>query len=276
LNLVAAVVIVLGAAAVSGGAMLLVRRRAPGGGYFADGDRAAGFFGVLATGLSVVLGFIIVLAFTSYDESRTGAEQEAITVAQQVETAQFLPEASSAAMTGQLVCYARSVVHIEWPEMEDGRLGEHINPWAVELYRSARAIDTTSSTQDAAFGKWLDQTSDREGARTSRVHGAVGVIPAPLWLMLSAATAIVFVFMLFFADSTERAVVQVLMITSVTCVITAMLLVLWMLDNPFHDGVGGLRPAAMERTLRVVDQELELTDRPIVIPCDANGSPRPR
>ena len=71
--------------------MLLVRRRAPEGSYFQDGDRASGVFGVLATGFSVLLGFIIFLTFTSYDQSRTGAEAEALAVAQQVETAQFFP-----------------------------------------------------------------------------------------------------------------------------------------------------------------------------------------
>jgi hypothetical protein len=33
-------------------AMLVVRRRAPEGSYFEDGDRAAGVFGVLATGFA--------------------------------------------------------------------------------------------------------------------------------------------------------------------------------------------------------------------------------
>ena len=73
-------------------AMLLVRRHAPEGSYFSDGDRASGVFGVLATGFSVLLGFIIFLAFSSYDDSRSGAETEATIVAQQVQTAQFLPE----------------------------------------------------------------------------------------------------------------------------------------------------------------------------------------
>ena len=63
--------------------MLLVRRRAPEGGFFADGDRLAGVFGVLATGFSVLLGFIIFLAFESFDQSRSGAEQEALVLVQQ-------------------------------------------------------------------------------------------------------------------------------------------------------------------------------------------------
>src|SRR3954462_11935797 len=112
--------------------MLLVRRTAPEGGYFADGDRAAGVFGVLATGFSVLLGFIVFLAFTSFDASRAGAEDEALVVAQQVETAQFFDPADGAELTGQLVCYGRSVANDEWDQMVAGTLSEQINPWAVE------------------------------------------------------------------------------------------------------------------------------------------------
>ena len=51
-------------------------------------------FGVLATGFSVLLGFVIFLAFSSYDQSGSGAETEALMVSQQVETAQFFPAAA--------------------------------------------------------------------------------------------------------------------------------------------------------------------------------------
>jgi len=74
--LVAAVIVVVGAA-LPVGAMLLVRTRAPEGSHFQDGDRAAGVFGVLATGFAVLIGFVVFLAFESYDTSRSGAETEA-------------------------------------------------------------------------------------------------------------------------------------------------------------------------------------------------------
>ena len=84
MNLVVGILVVIVATAVTVTAMLAVRRRAPEGSYFQDGDRASGVFGVLATGFSVLLGFIIFLAFQSYDASRTGAEPEATIVAQQI------------------------------------------------------------------------------------------------------------------------------------------------------------------------------------------------
>src|SRR5436190_21402337 len=89
--------------------LLLVRRRAPEGSFFADGDRAAGVFGVIATGFSVLLGLIVFLAFESYDQSRTGAEAEARLVTQQFETAQFLPAVVRRQFGDELVCYARFV-----------------------------------------------------------------------------------------------------------------------------------------------------------------------
>jgi hypothetical protein len=83
---------------------------------------------VLAGGFAIFAGFIIFLAFTSYDQSRSGGEAEALTVVQQFETAQFLPAPVLAPLSGELVCYGRSVVHQEWPQMEDGKGGDTINP----------------------------------------------------------------------------------------------------------------------------------------------------
>ena len=81
MNFALAVLIVVAADALAIGVLLLVRRRAPEGSFFTDGDRASGVFGVLATCFAIFAGFVIFLAFTSYDQSRSGAETEALTVA---------------------------------------------------------------------------------------------------------------------------------------------------------------------------------------------------
>src|SRR4051812_32663089 len=101
MNVGAAALIIVASTSLSIVAMLLVRRRAPDGSYFADGDRAAGVFGVLATGFAVLLGFVVFLAFTSYDQARSGAETEATIVGQQFETAQLLPPPAASKLTGQ-------------------------------------------------------------------------------------------------------------------------------------------------------------------------------
>jgi hypothetical protein len=272
MNIVVGALVAILVTSLTVAAMLAVRRRAPEGGYFADGDRAAGVFGVLATGFSVLLGFIVFLAFTSYDQSRTGAEREALMVLQQVETAQFFPDPVAGDLTGELICYGRSVVSDEWEKLREGTLGDTVNPWGVELFRTLRGFEPEKTSAQSAYDRWLDETSAREEARLDRVHGAVGVIPPSLWIVLFVIASIIFVFTLFFADSGERAVVQGLLMGSVTLVMVSMFLLLFALDRPFHSGVGGLDPTAMERTLRLVDDALGAVDVQVTAPCDARGA----
>jgi hypothetical protein len=271
MNLVWAALIVAAVAAPAVAAMLLVRRRAPEGSRFSDGDRASGVFGVLATGFSVLAGFVVFLAFTSYDKSRVGAEQEALALGRQIETAQFLPTPVAAELSGELICYGRSVVHVEWPEAEAGNAVGDVNPWGVELFRTMRLFQPQTPVQESAFDKWLDHTADREAARIDRVHGAEGVIPSPLWIVLILLSIVIVGYVFFFADSAERAVSQGVLMGSVASTLAAMLLLIQFLDSPFKEGVGGIQPVAMERTLRTFDQALVAVGREIDPPCDEQG-----
>ena len=139
------------------------------------------------------------------------------------------------------------------------------------MFRTLRTVQPRTDTQQSAYDKWRDQTSAREEARLDRVHGAVGVIPTTLWIVLFFITAVIFVYMLFFADRGERAVVQGMLIGSVVSVMAALMLLLNGLDSPFHDGVGGLQPVAMERSLRIIDEALGSVGVQAQPPCDALG-----
>jgi hypothetical protein len=271
MNVLASAAIVGACAAAAVGVLLLVRRHAPDGGFYTDGDRAAGVFGVLATGFAVLLGLVVVLAFTSYDASRAGAESEAITVAQQFEVANLLPEKQGRRLAGELVCYARSVVHQEWPRMQTGTHTSETSPWGLRLYRTLRSIEPRTASEQAAYAKWLDQRLDREAARSARLHGATGVIPAPLWLVLAISAVMIVGFMMVFADSGERAVVQATFVGTVVVVIVATLLLIRFLDDPYAPGLGAVRPVAMERTLQMLDDYRHVVGDNAPPPCDERG-----
>ncbi len=253
-------------------AMLLVRRRAPEGSYFKDGDRASGVFGVLAGGFAIFAGFIIFLAFSTYDQSRSGAETEATTVNQQFETAELMPPAVRHTLAGELVCYARSVVYQEWPQMQAGKGGDTINPWSAALFRTLRVVNPKSATEQAAFSKWIDQRAAREQGRSDRLHGAEGIIPSSIWLVLFLIAGVVFGFMLFFADSGEGAPSQAMLMASATTVIVLTLAAINALDNPYRAGLGQIKPVAMQRALRILDAERAVVNDTAPVPCDARGT----
>ena len=165
---------------------------------------------MLATGFAVLIGFVVFLAFKSYDTSRSGAETEARIVEQQFETAQFLPVRPRARLSGELVCYARTSPR-EWPRMESTAPSATEEPVARCDVAHPATIDPARrpSRRRTPSGSTSDPTA--KTARTDRIHGAEGVIPPPVWIVLFFASGVIFVYMLFFADSAERAVVQATM-----------------------------------------------------------------
>ena len=102
---------------------------------------------------------------------------------------------------------------------------------------STRSSRRPTSSSRRTTGGWT-RPSNREQARIDRVHGAEGLIPLPLWLVLFVISAVIFVFILFFADSAEGVVTQGLLMGSVTVVITLLLLLLAFFDHPAR-GPGG-------------------------------------
>jgi hypothetical protein len=117
----------------------------------------------------------------------------------------------------------------------------------------------------------MDQTANREQARIDRVHGAEGIIPSPLWAVLFVICAVIFMYMLFFADRAEGAVTQGVLMGSVTVVITLLMLLLVFFDHAHGHGVGQLQPTAMERSLRLMDSEVQVAGIHVTAPCDEHG-----
>ena len=78
--------------------------------------------------------------------------------------------------------------------MRAGTQGDAINPWGVRMFRTLEGVEPKTAVEQSAYDKWLDQTSAREEARLDRIHGAVGVIPSQLWIVLFFIAGVIFVF----------------------------------------------------------------------------------
>ena len=162
----------------------------------------------------------------------------------------------------------------EWDRLEAGTLGDEINPWGSVMFETMVDVEPESNAEQSAYDRWLDQTNAREQARNDRVHAVSGVIPSPLWIVLLFVSGVIFLYMLFFADSAERATTQALLMGSVVSVITTLLLLLVFFNQPFQDDVGraaagldGAGPAHHRR------DRPEATGIEITAPCDDRARP---
>ena len=65
--------------------------------------------------------------------------------------------------------------------MEDDTDNENVNPWGLRMFLTLQESDPQTPTEEAAFSKWMDQSSERQIARIDRIQGAEGILPvAPL------------------------------------------------------------------------------------------------
>jgi hypothetical protein len=275
MNPLIAVAIIALAVAITVALMLLVRRFvAPAGGFFSDSDRAAGVFGVMGTGFAVLLAFVIFLSFSSYDRAREKASIEAVAVSQLFRTAKLFSPDSRRALHGELICYARAVVYDEWNTMRDERESPAVDGWLARIERTVDGIELNGDKQRVAYSAWFAQAAERREGRRGRLTEAEHLLPSIVWLALFLGGALIVAFMCFYADPSERAVVQVLMIGAVTTMVVAGMLVVRFLDRPYENASGSIKPTSMTMTLRRMEAERSASAPDTAGLCDERGQPR--
>jgi hypothetical protein len=257
--------------AVTVTAMLLLRRRAPEGSYFHDTQQAAGVFTVAGTAYAVLLAFVFLLAFQSYNTARTAGEQEAVTVTALYHDADPFPQPWRTIIHGELVCYGRSVVHQEWPAMKDDHSSAVTQGWLDRLDASFGQTQPTTAKQQNADATWRDLTAQRLDARRSRLQEAGPLIPSLVWILLIVGSIVVLAFTTLFADHRERAVVQAVLMASVTTMLVSGLIMIKFFDDPYANVPGSIKPDAMQRTLRTV--AVLPSERMLRPPCGLKGRP---
>ncbi|HWV84829.1 MAG TPA: hypothetical protein VNZ62_05230 [Capillimicrobium sp.] len=251
--------------------MLVVRRRAPDGGYYQDMQQAGWVYSVAGTSFAVILAFVFVLAFQSFDRARTSSSSEAEATISLFYTAEILPATERDALKAELVCYARSVIALEWPAMRDGHDSPVVQDWVRRLDRTFQRAPASSDPKvDAGYGAWLATMQERQDGRQGRLDESRPFIPTLVWIFLLAGGLLVTVFVWLFADPAERTFAQAALPIGVTTVIVSGLVLVAFFDAPYQDTGGAVRPTAMDRTLGLISADGDAARR---APCDADGRP---
>ena len=272
MNPFVAIAIIVVAVAVTVTLMLVVRRfAAPPGGFFTDSDRAAGVFGVTGTGFAVLLAFVIFLSFSSYDRAREKASVEAVAISQLFRTAKLFPPRSRQALHGELICYARAVVHDEWKTMRDERESPVVDGWLGQIEQTVDRIPLQGDRQRVAYDHWFHQAAERRDGRRGRLVEAEPLVPALVWVALFLGGALIVAYMCFYADPAEPVVVQALMMGAVTTMVVAGMLVVRFLDRPFSSASGSIKPTAMTMTLGAMEAATRASGTGAASACDERG-----
>jgi hypothetical protein len=267
-NVWVAIVIVLGAGAAAALALALVQRKASAA-LMADSGRGRPVITVTGTLVAVVLAFVILAAFQTYNGAKEGAQSEAAAVLDMSRTAAFFPSGQRDQLRGDFVCYGRAVVNQEWPAMRHGRSSPVVDYWIEAFHAVLGHVDLHSPREQLAFQELLNQAATRTAGRQERLSEDSPTVPTPLWLALIFGGCVAVALQLGMADPRERLRIHGLLLAGLASVVAAGLLIVYFLDHPYQPHSGGIQPNAMQHAVAMMEGL-----QPVLhVPCGQTGRP---
>jgi hypothetical protein len=270
--LVSVGLIVVGTA-VSVAAVVLTRRgRASRRITYHKSPMAGDIFGVIGTGFTVVLAFVIFTAFESYQQARDEAGVESVATRQMESLTAFFPQQSRIVLQGDLLCYGRAVVHDEWPLMASGRSSPVVDDWVTRIDTALVGVPIQTSKEVEVFNMWLERSDERQEGRRGRLAEALPLIPLFVWGMLVLLLALVIGYQVLFTRANLPLLPQAIGVGATAATLITGMVIVYVLDMPFADRGAALAPIRMQTTVSVLESQYQ--GSPESIPCDATGRPR--
>ncbi len=260
-------------AAASAGVLWLVRRNPLNERFASQLSEHGRAFDFLGIAFAILLGFVVLQAYDSYNDAKRGAELEAQAVLELSRTASAFTPEEHARLEGTLYCYGRAVIEQAWPAMQEGEDSPVVTDWGSRFREAAFELRVRSLVDEAAFRQLLEEQDGRIEGRRMRLAEAVRVTPPPLWFVLILGALLTVGWIVLGADRRGSFVVQASAVASVAAMATATLLLVWFLDHPFANQSGSIRPTEMEEVLRVIEEESHAEGLEVTHPCTEDGDP---
>jgi hypothetical protein len=235
----------------------------------ADPGRGSPTISLVGTAFAVLLAFLTVAAFGTFNGAKAGAESEATAVLELSRTAALFPGDERDRLRADLVCYGRAVAEHEWLTMRDGDRSVYVDEWIADYRDEFATMSLDTARERLAFEELLEQADKRTDGRRERLTQSRPSVPLPLWVVLLLGGLVTIAFQIALADPRERRGVQAAMIAGVTAIVTAGLLLVNFLDHPYDDHTGSVQPTEMRQTISMIDE----AEAGLPLRCDEDGVP---
>ena len=251
---------VIGAAAAV--AVVVHRRRSP--------EEAPEYQSVLSfvgAAYGLLLGLLVVFAVGHYNDVRHEAQMEATSLVAVFDTVDVYPPETSDHIQHDLVCYMRSIADNDWPSMQRGSQLE--SPRALTLgdrFRGdLRALPTDGPAQTSAYGRAATLVTDADQSRQRLLFLTAPEIPTALWVVIYVGAFLVFLLLAVHYAARQGGLLLVL--GAVAVLMTVVIAVLGMLDQPFGVGIR-VHPDQMRQAIQLLlTGNTDQTNRVLLQPC---------
>jgi hypothetical protein len=219
---------------------------------------------------TLLLAFVLVAVFQSYQDAGEDAAAEAGAVLAMAEGAVLLTPDARDDVLGRLTCYARSVAGPDWRAGVDGP--SRVTDGAADAIALALQRAAAEERNNVALSSILANNSQRIEMRIKRFAEARPTVPGHVWVLLLATVATAIGGLAALGHPGVRRRVQLAVLAGTTAVLALTLVIMHDLDRPPFDGLVRIEPTAMLDVARRISA-LPFGAAP---PCAADGSPLTR
>ena len=199
-------------------------------------NNVAGFIiAIIGVVYAVLLAFIAVAAWESFDSASRVVQQEANLVGNLARDSEVLDAPARAQMRQALLDYLDIVIHQEWPAQQAGRVDT--NAWKVvqRLHAAVTGIDAKTLGQSVIEAEMLRTLNELYNARRTRLAAASDGIPDTIWWILVLGGTITVAFTFFFGMPSMRMHYAMTGVLAASMALVMVLIVA--LDWPFRGTV---------------------------------------
>jgi len=209
-------------------------------------------FTVIGMAYVILLGFVSVEAFESFQRARTSARAEAHAVAEGYMVAGLLPRSHRDGVQRDIMCYAQAVTS-SWDGLEErlaaGEVDPDVEAAQLRIQRSLDRVPVEGEKANVAYEYTVIAHEERMRERAARLTEGSVFVPHSLWILLWIGAAIIMTFVIFFTLFQRRRWLQVSLITLTIVMFAVMFGSINLLDHPFSNSPGAVSARAMDSAL---------------------------
>jgi hypothetical protein len=224
-------VIVGGSALLAMLATLVVRRIVPEQEHQANNEVAGFIFAAVGVIYGVLLAFMVLVVWQSFDEAQLTVEQEANTIVNVFRLGQEVQEPYGSEIQALAKEYAQNVINQEWDDMAFGRSSASVDDTLEKLWALHRRLHADKVEAQAHQEQFFDSMEALGGYRRIRLLDARADIPMLMWALLISGAVVTIGFTLFLRAPNWKA--HLLMAAMFAGLVAFVLLLIIELDNPF-------------------------------------------
>ncbi|MGO8673430.1 MAG: hypothetical protein ACLQVD_18975 [Capsulimonadaceae bacterium] len=260
---------VVGSVAVSCGGLALARRFVPAEKLRPHHDVAGFLIGIIGVLYTVLLAFVVIVAWEQFESAEEHASQEAASMLAVYRVARILPPDERLKLREELRNYELSVVSDEWPCLASGQMSRKTQTAADQVWETVLSRTPNTPMQMILLPHLVSRLNDMSIDRNTRLLDSRNGVPKLMWLVLVCGGLATIVFTYFF-DIENRAS-QMAMTMIISGLIGLVLFLISAIDQPYT-GEFKVYPDAMNSAKEEMDQ-IDQEDRQTALLRSKSGFP---